>query len=86
MPLIFSFHQPNVNTALMAQPGRYQKAIFADRNVQSNIQYGSADRYDIFGFDNPQPLRLDFYEPTGDTATKRPLVLVFFWRWLPNWR
>ena len=77
MPLIFIFISL-LSIPLIAQPGRYQKAIFADRNVQSNIQYGSADRYDIFGFDNPQPLRLDFYEPTGDTATKRPLVLVFF--------
>lgn len=63
---------------LEAQVGRYQKAIFPQNNVQTNIQYGSADTYDVFGLNLPVPQYLDFYEPVGDTVSKRPLVLVFF--------
>ena len=67
-----------ITSLLSAQPNRYKQAIFSARDLQSNIQYGSADSYDVFGFNSPQPQRLDFYEPSGDTATKRPLVLVFY--------
>ena len=67
-----------ITSLLSAQPNRYKQAIFSSRDLQSNVQYGSADSYDVFGFNSPQPQRLDFYEPSGDTATKRPLVLVFY--------
>lgn len=63
---------------MKGQAGRYQKAIFPQNNIQTNIQYGSADSYDVFGLNNPLPQHLDFYEPLGDTAAQRPLVLVFF--------
>lgn len=63
---------------LQAQQGRYQQAVFSQKNVQTNIQYGTADSYDALGLNFPAPQYLDFYEPLGDTATKRPLVLVFF--------
>lgn len=63
---------------IQAQTGRYQKAVFQQNNVLTNIQYGSADSYDVFGLNIPLAQHLDFYEPVGDTATKRPLVLVFF--------
>jgi len=64
--------------SLLAQSNRYKEAIFPQRDLQSNIQYGMADSYDIFGANIQQPQLLDFYEPSGDTASKRPLVLVFF--------
>lgn len=64
--------------SLQAQTGRYKRAVFQQNNVLTNIEYGSADSYDIFGLNIPLPQYLDFYEPVGDTASKRPLVLVFF--------
>ncbi len=60
------------------QNQRYKSAIFSDRDLTSNIVYGSADPYDALGLTVETDLRLDFYEPMGDTAAKRPLVLVFF--------
>lgn len=57
---------------------RYNKAIFNDVTVTTGIEYGQADSYDLFGSDNPEPLYFDFYEPTGDTETKRPLIITIF--------
>lgn len=68
------------NEALATTPERYQTSVFKSIDVTRNIVYGSADRYDIFGWNIPTNLRLDFYEPdpAGETITKRPLVLVYF--------
>lgn len=61
-----------------AQPNRYKEAVFTSINRQDNIVYANADRYDLLGQNNPEPLRFDFFEPAGDTAALRPLVLTFF--------
>jgi predicted esterase len=45
---------------------RYRDEIFTSNQLQSNIQYGAAGSTNLY---------LDFYSPTGDTATKRPLVI-----------
>ncbi|MCP4442433.1 MAG: T9SS type A sorting domain-containing protein [Aureispira sp.] len=57
---------------------RYKKAIFSQNTKQFNIKYADADKYDVFGLNILEPLHLDFYEPAGDTATKRPVALAFF--------
>lgn len=50
---------------------RYLTPVFSSTTVSSNIQYGSSTNYR----GNTQNLLLDFYEPTGDIATERPLII-----------
>jgi acetyl esterase/lipase len=57
---------------------RFKKQVFPNITVTKDIIYGNADRYDVFGANNPQPIKLDFYAPAGDTMQRRPLVLLFF--------
>lgn len=55
--------------------GRFNQFVFpATPNVTSNIQYGSNVPYNSA---TPQNLELDVYQPAGDNAPLRPLVLVF---------
>lgn len=52
--------------------GRYASDAFTDVTTTSNIQFGAN-----FSFNNTNTiLKLDFYEPTGDTETKRPLIIL----------
>ena len=52
-------------------PLRYRDDIFSAVTKTSDIVYGTApDRQG-----NPVTLRLDVYQPTGDTVTKRPLIV-----------
>ena len=78
---LFSCLLANISTLLYAQCGssaRFQQQVFANITVTKDITYGSADRYDILGINNPQPIKLDFYAPQGDTMQRRPLVILFF--------
>ena len=52
-------------------PLRYRDDIFTSVTKTSDIVYGTAN--DTQG--NPVTLKLDLYQPTGDTATKRPLII-----------
>ncbi len=52
-------------------PLRYRDAVFSDVTVTPNVDYGSA--VDQLG--NTTTLKLDMYEPTGDTATARPAIV-----------
>jgi acetyl esterase/lipase len=52
-------------------PLRYRDEIFANTNKTADITYGSA--VDQRG--QTVTLKLDVYRPTGDTVTKRPLVV-----------
>ncbi len=66
-----------VSSNLLAQyictpGGRYDAEIFSSVNVTSNIVYGSAKTVSNV----TQSLVLDIYEPVGDTASKRPLILL----------
>ena len=54
-----------------AGPLRYRDTVFSSWTVTRDIQYGSAP--DLNG--NPVALMLDVYEPAGDTATQRPVVV-----------
>lgn len=52
-------------------PLRYRDQVFNTVNVTRDLQYGSAP--DNNG--NPVALRLDLYQPSGDTQTRRPAVV-----------
>lgn len=54
-----------------ASPLRYRDQVFNSVNVTHDLQYGSAP--DNNG--NPVALKLDLYQPSGDTQTKRPAVV-----------
>lgn len=71
---------------------RYLEETFSNVDFTSGILFGNANPYGIV---NSQNLRLDIYEPEGDTLAKRPLVIHAFgggfligWRSepdIPNW-
>ena len=50
---------------------RYIDEVFPNVTVASNIAYGEA----IDQFGQPETLRLDLYQPTGDTLPSRPVVI-----------
>ena len=54
-----------------ASPLRYRDAVFTNVGVTKDLQYGSAP--DLSG--NPVSLKLDLYQPTGDTVTRRPAIV-----------
>ena len=62
--------------SLMAQfsceGGRFWEEIFSEVTLSSDITYGSA--VNVTGAN--QSLQLDIYEPAGDTATRRPLLIL----------
>ncbi len=51
--------------------GRYASDVYSNVTITSNIQYGANTSFSGANTN----LTLDFYEPTGDTATKRPLII-----------
>lgn len=59
-----SFAQP-------CQNGRYATEVFPNHTLTSNITYGANTTFS--GANNS--LKLDFYEPTGDTELSRPLII-----------
>jgi len=52
-------------------PLRYRDQVFTGVSKGTDIQYGQAP--DANG--NPVALKLDLYQPTGDTETKRPALI-----------
>jgi dienelactone hydrolase len=52
-------------------PLRYRDQVFASADVTTDLSYGSAP--DAEG--NPVDLKLDVYQPTGDTVTGRPALI-----------
>jgi dipeptidyl aminopeptidase/acylaminoacyl peptidase len=70
-----------LSTALLAgctvpRPGgdsplRYRDQVFSKVTVTGNLTYGSATGID----GNPETLKLDLYQPTGDTVAKRPAMI-----------
>lgn len=51
--------------------GRYSSDVYPTTTLTSNIVYGQNLNY----VGTNKILKLDFYEPTGDTATVRPLII-----------
>ena len=61
---------------LLAQTGsRYADPVFENTMTTSEIPFSSAVRE---GQTSPTTLYLDFYEPSGDTLSARPLVITVF--------
>jgi len=52
-------------------PLRYRDAVFTKVKVKHDLTYGSAPDND----GNPVALKLDLYQPKGDTAARRPAVI-----------
>ena len=53
------------------EPLRYRDQVFTTTSVHTNLQYGTAP--DAEG--DPVALRLDLYEPAGDSQTSRPALV-----------
>lgn len=51
---------------------RFHNFVFSGSKITSDIVYGSNVKYD----GKSQTLLMDIYEPTGDTAAKRPLIIM----------
>ncbi len=51
---------------------RYATDVYTTYSVTSNIVYGASK---AFGASAVSNLTLDFYEPTGDTSVRRPLII-----------
>ena len=51
---------------------RYATDVYTTYSVTSNIVYGASK---AFGASTVSNLTLDFYEPTGDTSVRRPLII-----------
>jgi dienelactone hydrolase len=65
---------------LSAQNNRYLDRVFPNVTTTQNVVYGK--NYTVLGLQNPaigklfgQPMVADVYQPTGDVATGRPLVI-----------
>lgn len=56
-----------------AEPGRFVSDVFANVTTTANLVYGSSTP---FGATAPAALRLDLFEPTGDTASNRPVIVL----------
>lgn len=61
---LWMFSQP-------CQNGRYASEIFPNHTLTSNITYGSNTSFSGAA----TALKLDFYEPTGDSEMNRPLII-----------
>jgi hypothetical protein len=65
-----------LSNAIMAQSGvRYAEPVFDEVTISTAIPFSSAVKE---GETAPTTLYLDFYEPTGDTLSARPLVITVF--------
>lgn len=59
---------------------RYLEEVFDDVTVTSSVTYGvnaTVLLYQLAGEAVPEELKMDIYEPAGDTETNRPVVLYF---------
>lgn len=62
-------------STLQAQSVRYIDEVFADVQVDTSITY--AQNYGYYsGFATLESLVMDVYTPVGDTASKRPVILL----------
>jgi len=52
---------------------RYQDEIFRGIKVTKNVVYG---RNYAYGTNQPEDLYMDIYEPAGDTAQRRPVIVL----------
>jgi para-nitrobenzyl esterase len=70
--LIALFILPLKNSFAQCTGGRYTTPVFSAYDSTMNIQYGANIKVNS----QNQNLMLDVYEPSGDTETTRPLILI----------
>jgi poly(3-hydroxybutyrate) depolymerase len=70
--LIFSILIFLNNLNAQCDNNRFHNFVFSGSTITSNITYGSNVKYD----GKSQVLLMDIYEPIGDTASKRPLIIM----------
>ncbi|HPH19906.1 MAG TPA: hypothetical protein PLE32_14050, partial [Haliscomenobacter sp.] len=63
--------------SLSAQSGRYRSDVFSGFTVQKNITYGSNITVLRNPMIVPEDLKMDIYQPAGDSETNRPVVIYF---------
>ncbi len=73
--LVFSIQYSIFAFAQSCNSLRYQDTIFHQVTV-TTFKFGTATPYGLLA--QPQDLYLDFYEPTGDTLSNRPLIVFQF--------
>lgn len=73
--LVFSVQLYIVAQAQNCNSQRYQDTIFHDVTI-STYKFGTATPFGLLA--QPQDLYLDIYEPTGDTLSKRPIIVFQF--------
>lgn len=71
-PFIFCFLIFTQHIIAQCENGRFHNFVFSGSKVTSDIAYGSNLKFD----GKPQTLLMDIYEPTGDPASKRPLIIM----------
>ena len=54
---------------------RYQNEVFTGIKVTKNVVYG---RNYAYVPNQPEDLYMDIYEPAGDTAQKRPVIVLIY--------
>ncbi|HEX8505384.1 MAG TPA: alpha/beta hydrolase, partial [Hymenobacter sp.] len=70
--LLFSVWQTAAaQTPIDTTGGRYFRPVFPNVTVTSGVVYGSA----VTAFGATQPLLMDVYQPTGDVAAERPVII-----------
>ena len=70
--LSFSIALCSISANAQCEDGRYRDMIFPEFTLTSNVLYGNNLNYQGLA----QDLYLDVYEPSGDTETARPLIVV----------
>lgn len=63
------------NAQLGCSSQRYQTAVFSQVTKTDGIKFATADPY---GISDQQDLLLDIYQPTGDTVSKRPVIVYAY--------
>jgi len=71
VPILIACIPSVVALPVGAAPLRYRDQVFSNITVTSDLQYGAAPGVD----GNPSALKLDMYQPAGDTAAARPAVI-----------
>ena len=71
LPFFTAFFILSVNAQSPCTDGRYASDVFSDFNLTSDIEFGQNATWT----GGQYTLKLDFYEPEGDTETERPLLI-----------
>jgi len=69
--IIFSIDLSSAQTIIDCSSTRYDQEVFTSVDIQSNVVYGS----NINANNANEILIMDIYQPAGDTASFRPLIL-----------